>query len=142
MRKNGKPVVDATEPLEITITAADTRNAQPKDPFGCAAAIAIQRNYDCLSAEVHASVTYVEERHRYIRYSTPQALARETVVLDRGGAFAPGDYVITVPSPTNRLGVSHNKHDTRDRHDQNSRRHPPHVTVDVRPPAPKGGRHK
>jgi hypothetical protein len=85
---------DAARGVKFKITAGDIRRAKSKDPERCAAALALKRQFGAGKVEVHAARTYVEVGGRRRRFATPAALKMETVVLDRGGAFEPGEYVL------------------------------------------------
>lgn len=83
---------DAVRGVKFNITSRDVRRAKAKDPENCAAALALKRRFGADRVEVHASRIYVEVGRRRLRFATPQALKVETVVLDRGGKFEPGEY--------------------------------------------------
>lgn len=102
MEINGKPVVNATEPLSIHILPGDISAAKRKDPGACAAARAIVREIDCKQARVHLDRTYVEETDRWIRYRTPGSLRNEIIAIDRGGKFMPGAHELKALPETER----------------------------------------
>lgn len=98
MEINGKPVVDATKPIKIEITARDAKEGDNKNPSSCAAARAVKRDIaECVSARVHIGRVYVETPRKWIRYETPDSLRTEIIAFDRGGSFAPGTYKLGVP---------------------------------------------
>src|SRR4051812_36463432 len=96
---NGLPVVDATGPLEIEITATDVAKGNSKDPAACAAAQACMR-MGFTEARVHLSRTYVKKGKVWIRHRTDPNIRTELVAFDRGAMFAPGHYVLTPPAPS------------------------------------------
>jgi hypothetical protein len=97
---NGKKVVDATRKVKIFINKHDTVVGDNKNPSSCAAARAVKRDVtDCLSARVHIGRVYVEQKDKWVRYFTPEALRTEIIAFDRGGTFAPGTYELKPPSP-------------------------------------------
>src|ERR1700744_145028 len=102
MEINGKKVVDATKPLQIKITASDTRRGDNKNPSACAAALAAKRLPACTGARVHLGRVYIEKPDRWVRYKTGDALRSEIIAFDRGGKFEPGEYEIRPPSPSDR----------------------------------------
>ena len=108
MRINGKRVVDATKSLQISISKRDARSGKTKDPGSCAAARAIIRTIaDAKGARVHLGRTYVEYPDKWVRYKTPWRLKVEIVAFDRGAKkdYAEGQYTLSAPSPTDKLGV-------------------------------------
>lgn len=108
MKINGKPVIDATKPLQISISSKDAALGKTKDPGACAAARAIIRTItDVKSARVHLGRTYIEYKDKWIRYKTPESLKVEIVSFDRGAKaeYTTGDYTLYAPSPTDRLGM-------------------------------------
>ena len=109
MEINGKPVVDATEPLHITISERDAALGKTKDPGKCAAARCIVRTIaDAKAARVHLGRTYVEKADYWVRYMTPTSLRIEIVSFDRGAVakYTEGHYTLPAPSPTARLDYS------------------------------------
>jgi hypothetical protein len=105
MKINGGTVIDAAEAIPITITKDDVRRGAAKNASACAAARAICRE-GFTEARVHAARTYVRRPDgKWLRFVTPPALRSEIVAFDRGGAFEPGDYVITPVQPSESIGM-------------------------------------
>jgi hypothetical protein len=99
MEINGKRVVDATRKAKIMITKRDTVEGDNKNPSSCAAARAAKRDVpECLSARVHIGRVYIEQKDKWVRYYTPEALRTEIIAFDRGGTFQPGEYELKPPS--------------------------------------------
>lgn len=114
MKINGKPVVDATTPLKVTITPRDAALGKNKDPGGCAAARAIVRGYrdeGAKAARVHLGRTYIEYDKKWVRYKTPVPLKAEIVSFDRGSnpEFMHGEYKLLRMSPCDRLNTKRPK---------------------------------
>jgi hypothetical protein len=108
MRINGKKVVDATKPTQISVSQDDARKGKTKDPAKCAAANAIVRILkDAKSARVHLGRTYIEYPDKWVRYITPAALKIEIVSFDRGNKaeYSTGEYTLYAPPPSDRLGA-------------------------------------
>jgi len=105
----GKPIVDASEPLTLTIEPVDIRRADAMDPSNCGAARAIIRQEHVKAARVYRSVIFVEFRDHIERYKTPSRLRQETISFDRGtdAKFMPGDYCLLPPPESQRLGSEH-----------------------------------
>jgi hypothetical protein len=91
----GKRVVNATKPVTITITPKDVATGDNKNPSSCAAAKAAKHSIEeCISARVHIGRVYIEQEKKWVRYNTPDSLKQEIIAFDRGGTFAPGQYVL------------------------------------------------
>ncbi len=135
---NGKPVEDASVGMTVTVTNRDVAKAKGNHPDSCAAAVAICREQHAAEAHVHVSRTYVlheKTAKNYKRYLTPPSLAREIVALDRGGTFAPGDYILKPPSKHHQLGKGYGS-STNKAKKGGKPRNPQHVTVSIRHRAP------
>lgn len=102
MEINGKRVVDATKKLKIRILKADTVKGANKDPGACAAARAAKRSPNCLSARVHLGRVYIEQKDKWLRFKTGDALRSEIIAFDRGGTFQPGVYEVSAPTMSDR----------------------------------------
>lgn len=101
MEINGKKVVDATSKVKILITKRDATEGDNKNPSSCAAARAVKRDIpECISARVHIGRVYVEQKDKWVRYFTPDALRTEIIAFDRGGTFQSGEYELKLPSKT------------------------------------------
>lgn len=102
MKINGKPVVDATKPIIVTVTKRDVKNGQRKDPGGCAMALAAKRTCHAKSARVHVGRTYIEYDDKWVRYNTSNSLRTELVSFDRGQVFLEGDFRLSAIPPHDR----------------------------------------
>jgi hypothetical protein len=102
---SGLPVRNATEPLTITVKQGDIDKATPLDPDNCAIACAIRRQ-EKLKAQIRRGMTYVHAPswNYWLRYRTPGSLRIETMIFDRNGDFAPGDYTLGAVPPSRRTG--------------------------------------
>jgi hypothetical protein len=89
---DGKPVVDADEPVTVHITSDDCARGSKKDPEKCAVALALRRITECDESRVHLGCTYLRFGNRWLRYATPPSLKSEIISFDRGGGFYPGDF--------------------------------------------------
>lgn len=99
----GLPIIDATEDLVVTVTAADVRKAVPMSPTKCALANAACRMKGVARAQFNKAITYLVFGDKILRFETPESATREMVAIDRGGAFAEGEYVLKRVSKSNRL---------------------------------------
>lgn len=101
---DGLPVMDAKHAITITVTKADVEKADVKQPEGCAAARAINREMHSLEARVHLGRVYVKtNKDHWTRFMTPKNLRSEIIAFDRGGTFEPGEYTLSAPQPNARL---------------------------------------
>lgn len=89
---DGKPLVDADEPVTVHITSDDCARGSKKDPERCAVALALKRVTKCDESRVHLGCTYLRFGSRWVRYATPPSLKAEIISFDRGGGFYPGDF--------------------------------------------------
>jgi hypothetical protein len=97
MRIEGKPVLNATKPVDIHITPLDIRTAKAKDPTACAAAKACVRELQATAAIVKRGRTYLKLGRSWFRFKTPLSLRSEIISFDRGGVFEPGEHTLLVP---------------------------------------------
>ena len=98
----GLPILDATEPLDITITDIDIRRATVKKPSCCAAAQAVMRQTGCLDVRIHLSRVYVRYNKHWLRYLTPSSLRDQIITFDKKIQFKPGYYTLLVLQATIR----------------------------------------
>jgi hypothetical protein len=91
---DGLPIISATKPVTIIITASDCRLGKVKEPESCAAAKAALRLKGCTEARVHLGRTYLKIGRKWLKYMTPDSLRSEIVAFDRGGSFSPGEYTL------------------------------------------------
>jgi hypothetical protein len=118
---SGKKVVDTTKKLTLHIERCDIDPAKEAKPSACAAARALMRENEIMSARVHVSCVYLEYPRRWVRYKTPTALRDQIILFDTGSReFEPGEYTLLVPTPTKRLGQ---RHDAKKGQKTGTRRH-------------------
>jgi hypothetical protein len=100
---DGKPVIDAKSSITLHIAKQDCVGANPKRPESCAAARNIKRDLKAIDCRVHLSRVYIRQnKGNWQRYATPANLRAEIIAFDRGGAFEPGDYILSPLQPTQR----------------------------------------
>ncbi len=131
----GLPVVNARREIILNITAGDCKTARRKSPSGCAAARALSREFGEGNVRVHLSRAYVKRTAKaWTRYLTPQALRREAIALDRGGTFAPGEYILAAPYTRAKHATGKRQGGADPIQKKNTKKQrQPHITVDVRP---------
>jgi hypothetical protein len=127
---DGLPVKDAKKGIFLHITSADVKGADKKHPESCAAAKACEREYNIDEVRIHLSRVYLRKGKRWTRYLTSKPLRQEIITFDRGGRFAPGEYALTKPQPTKRLGVQMAGNSSGKKGAK--KRMPPTVVTDVR----------
>jgi hypothetical protein len=95
-------VIDADKGLILHVIDEDIKKAGKRSPATCAAAQACIRQMKVKAALVHLGRTYVLIKNKWLRYRTPLALRTEIVSFDRGGTFAPGDYMLQKLQPSHQ----------------------------------------
>lgn len=102
---DGLPVIDATTDLKLSITPEDIKKSRKKDPSKCAAAQALSRTFKT-EAKVFMSRTYVKspDKKSWMRFITPEPIAREITSFDRGSSFECGEYKLRRPAKAQQLG--------------------------------------
>lgn len=97
-------VVDAAEPVTVTVKQTDCDKAEPLNPSECAMAKAFKREFKADAAVIGLSSSYLITGNKAIRFSTPETVQREIVSFDRHADFSPGQYDLVPKAPTQRLG--------------------------------------
>jgi hypothetical protein len=104
----GLPVYDAPPDMVMSfqVKDSDVKKSRKNDPANCAAAVAIKREYDT-DVMVHISRTYIKspDKKHWIRFHTPESIAREITSFDRGHSFETGEYYVRPEPESARLGV-------------------------------------
>jgi hypothetical protein len=128
---DGLPVEDAKRPILLKITKGDCKKADRKEPSTCAVAQAFYRQTNAQEVRIHLARAYVKTTpDKWVRYIVEKAMRLELVVFDRGGTFAPGEYRLSAPQPSKRIGARPAKPGPKLK--RGTPRRPPHVLVDVR----------
>lgn len=130
---DGKPIIDAKRSVTLHITNADIKKSDPKKPENCAAANCIKRELHADEVRVHLSRIYIRANQgNWQRYSTPQALRSEIIAFDRGGSFAPGEYILSPLQLSQRAHRKHKKVKKPGSKPQRGNRKKSHIVTDVR----------
>ena len=133
-------VKDATKDLVLKITARDIETSKRKKNDACAAAHALCRQEHFKEARVYKTTTYVKKADgSWIRFLTPKDLYMEIMIFDRGGQMEKGDYRLTAPKGTMRMG--HHEKPRGKRGTTGRLPTTPHIVGNVRDHAPKGKNH-
>ncbi len=96
-------VEDGLKPLEVEVTAKDSKSAAVRNHQGCAMAVACKRLTKADGVIVSISTAYIIKGKTATRYSVPQHVQREIVSFDREAGFAEGNYRLVPKEPSNRL---------------------------------------
>lgn len=108
---DGVPLIDAIKPLHVVITEYDIRSALRKDCDMCAAALALCRSVKAIEdARVYLGRAYIRFPGKWVRYKTSEALRAQIVRFDKTGKFQEGRYLLSTPSPSDRLGCEYSRH--------------------------------
>lgn len=100
---DGRPVKDARRSMPITITKEDVKAARRKRPDTCAIAQTCMRQPGVKEVRIHLTRAYVRKGNgAWERLKVPRNLRSEIIAFDRGGRFAPGEYVLYKISPSDR----------------------------------------
>jgi len=98
-------VKDAKEPITVQVTKGDNNSAKVRDHKACAMAVACKRAEHADGVIVSVMTAYVIKGTTATRYHLPNSVSREVVSFDRHAGFAPGEYQMSPPSPTARMGA-------------------------------------
>lgn len=103
---DGLPVIDATEPLALTVGPRDIKGASRKEPGQCAIARACRRQLHVHEVRIHLSRTYLRTNsNNWVRYVTPKSARDEIIAFDRGGEFEPVQLTLSPVWKSERLGA-------------------------------------
>lgn len=106
MTINGKPVMDGVASKKLVIKPDDIDHAKTKSASGCAAAVAIRRQFKVKGARVYLSRTFMEHPSVWVRYNTPASLRAEIISFDRGYRnWKGGEFTLRPPSPGQLAGA-------------------------------------
>jgi hypothetical protein len=101
LKIDGLPVVNITKRMRLTISAKEARTGKSRAPSQCAAALAAVRQVPrCTEARVHIGRIFMKVGNKWLRGKVPEALRTEIATFDRGGTFAPGEYIIRPLAPS------------------------------------------
>ncbi len=105
-----RDVKDATDHLVLEILPKDINGASIKNPGACVTARTCKRQLG-REARIHISRVYIKgsDGDIWYRYFVPTSLRGEIVSFDRGGKFIPGEYTLSPPNPSGRLGMDKRK---------------------------------
>ena len=71
-------------------------------------------------------------KDHWTRFMTPHSLRSEIIAVDRGGAFAPGEYVLSIPDKGRKLGKGTGTETGRRNRPSKTKRRPYHRATNVR----------
>lgn len=98
-------ISDAKKNIEIEVTNADDKAAAKRSHKTCAMAVACKRKFKLDGVVISVNRAYLVKGTKAERFELPPSVSREVVSFDRGGGFEPGEYQLTKPGPSNKLGT-------------------------------------
>ncbi len=99
-------VRDATRGMYIEVTKQHSNSAAVKRHDDCALAVACKKTKRGVTgAIISLKTSYIIKGNKAYRYTTPASVAREIVSFDRKAGFEPGEYRLSAPPPSIRLGA-------------------------------------
>jgi hypothetical protein len=97
-------IIEAKEPLVISVIEEDALKGRKKDPMGCALVRACKRLHLAEGAIIGLGNSYLIKGNIATRYKTSGTVSREITSFDRHQDFAPGkDYRLSAISPGSTL---------------------------------------
>ena len=144
LKIDGLPVVDAKKTLHVEVLPTDIKKATRKDAYGCVMAVAVERTTG-RETKIGLSRAYVKneknpKRKFWERHIVEGRVTREVIAYDRNGDFAEGEYTLSKPYPSNKLGITHYPSLPTAKRGTKGPRRVRHVTVGVRENARLGMR--
>jgi hypothetical protein len=100
-----KKVTDADEPAFLEVTEDDSKTGSRRDHNNCAFARACARKFRATGVIISVQTAYIIKGDEAIRYRLPQSVSREVVSFDRNAGFEGGQYELSKPVPSQRLGA-------------------------------------
>lgn len=97
-------VQDAKTEMHIEVTPHDSKESTKKNHNHCAMAVACKREFKLDGVIISSTTAYLIKGKKATRYKLPESVSREVVSFDRNGGFEPGEYQLSAPSPTHRIG--------------------------------------
>ena len=98
-----RELVDASEPLTVTVEPEDVQRGVRQDPRSCALSWACYRSQEIEEAIIYRQVAYLVTSSSIIRYTLGRDIQTEVVNFDRHGTFETGSYRLKAPTPSTQL---------------------------------------
>jgi hypothetical protein len=95
-----KTVKDAKKPIQVEVSPQDVKLSKRSKHKECAMAVACKRKMKLDGILIARSTAYLIKGSTAIRFKVPNSLEREITSFDRGAAFDPGVYGLSVPQRT------------------------------------------
>jgi hypothetical protein len=104
------PIVDAKEPLVISVEQEDIESAVPQDPENCALSQACKRLYESRYVMFLRSKAYIDlptrtGKRQIERFTLSQETSEAIKIFDLTGKSPEAGFKLLAPSPTDRLGA-------------------------------------
>ncbi len=100
---NGKEIVDATEPLTISVTKRDLKKARQRNPMCCALAQGCAHLDGVVSSRIGTKIALIELEDKVQRYAVQPEDTEKIRAFDNANYFQAGTY--TLVPPEKKLGV-------------------------------------
>lgn len=114
---NVTKVRDADKSIHIEVTSADNKSSKVRNHNACAMAVACKRSFHLDGVIVSVKTAYLIKGKEAVRYALPESISREVVSFDREAGFAEGEYQLSVPDKSKRLGrLDNGSGRSKDRH--------------------------
>lgn len=99
-------VEDAKRGIWVEVTEQDSTSSDAKSHKSCVMAVACKRKQRADGVIISLATAYVVKGSVATRYKIPDSVSREIISFDRGASFSPGEYMLTAPTPSQKLGGS------------------------------------
>ena len=103
-------VVDARNATTIIVKEKDVNAQARKKHSECALALACKREKNLDGAIIQVTFAYLIKGKQATRYRLPESASREIVSFDRHADFSLGEYHMTPPPASSRLGQTRGGH--------------------------------
>ncbi len=127
------PVFDSKRPMTLHVDEGVLERSKRKAPNACALAQSCMTKQGVKEVRIHLSRAYVRLNDtNWIRFLVSTRLSTEIKAFDRGGRFAPGDYVLQKITPSKKIGADNERKRISGKRSGKRARRPYHRTADVR----------
>lgn len=106
---HGKPIVDSTEDLTLSIAKRHINAAQQSHPGECAIAQCLLKYKGVVDVRIGTGIALVEYKDKVIRYQIDKEDAKKITAFDHANYFQPGTIMFHPPGKKigSRVGEKH-----------------------------------
>jgi hypothetical protein len=114
MTIDGIPVINADSDAILVVSDDHAKRGKPLDIENCPGALACREGGmpGVKKAKLYKARLFTlkdvyidnEKVERWIRYIVPKSLMIQEAIIDNGGRFQPGSYLLKAPTPSKRTG--------------------------------------